>query len=347
MRTGLVFFDARHAVHFLGNRKDDASDRVVNAQAMQRAIFLSTLGAGLLATTQSGNAAERVSVLHAGSLNTVFAQRLAPEFERLTGLHAEGEGRGSVANAKLIAAGLKTPDVFLSADTSVTRDLLKTGNGTIAWYASFATTRMVIAYSLKSPFATQFAEAARGARRWYDVLRTPGMRIGRTDPAIDPKGYRTLIVADLAERLYNIPNLRSALFGAQRNPDQTLTDEAILVRLEQGDIDVAFVYGVEATIRSLPTIELDPRINLGDPRYAARYATASETIEGVVRRGEPIEYAFTIPTRASNPSGGVAFLRYLISTDGRRALDAAGLQAQTPQFFGDLASVPEGLRSVR
>ncbi len=314
---------------------------------MRRSIFLSTLGAGLFANAQPGNAAERVSVLHAGSLNTVFAQRLAPEFERLTGLHAEGEGRGSVANAKLIAAGLKTPDVFLSADTSVTRDLLKNGNGAISWYASFATTRIVIAYSLKSPFGTQYAEAARGMRHWYDVLRLPGMRIGRTDPAIDPKGYRTLIVAELAERLYTIPNFRSAVFGAERNPEQTLTDEAILVRLEQGDIDVAFVYGVEATVRSLPTIGLDPRINLGDPRYAARYATASVTIDGVVRKGEPIEYAFTIPTRASNPSGGAAFLRYLISTDGRRSLDSAGLQTQTPQFFGDLASVPEGLRSMR
>ena len=313
---------------------------------MRRSSFVSaltavsaTLGVGKLA-----EGAETVSVLHAGSLTTTFQKRLAPDFERRTGLHAEGEGRGSVANAKLIAAGLKTPDVFLSADVTVTRDLMKQNPGVVSWYARFATTRMVIAYSKTSAFGMHFAEAAEGKRRWYDVLRETGMRIGRTDPAIDPKGYRTLIVAKLAERQYGIPNLGAALFVSDRNPDQTMTDEAILVRLDQGEIDAAFVYGVESTIRNLATIELDPRINLSDPHFASTYAKASVTIDGVVRTGEPIEYAYTIPTHAANARGGAVFLVYLSSPEGRAILDGAGLASQTPHYFGDLTRVPTELR---
>ena len=317
---------------------------------MQRSRFL-TASLGTIAFVPSlvcvAAAAQTVSVLHAGSLTTTFNQLLAPEFERRTGVHAEGEGRGSVANAKLIAAGLKTPDVFLSADVTVTRDLLQDGNGAIAWYASFATTRMVIAYSAKSPHAQHFSDAAQGTRRWIDVLREPLVRIGRTDPAIDPKGYRTLIVGKLAERFYHVPNLNAALFSADRNSEQVMTDEAILVRLEQGEIDCAFVYGVEATIRKLPAIELDPRINLGDPRFAQSYGSERVTIGGVERRGEPIAYAFTIPTKAANAAGGAAFLAFLTSPDGRRLLDQAGLTARDPSYFGDLTRVPSELKRAR
>jgi len=314
---------------------------------MRRRSFVSALTAvsAMLGLRKLADGAESISVLHAGSLTTTFQKRLAPDFERRTGLHAEGEGRGSVANAKLIAAGVKTPDVFLSADVTVTRDLMQQNPGIVSWYASFATTRMVIAYSKMSAFGMHFAQAAEGKRHWYDVLRETGMRIGRTDPAIDPKGYRTLIVTKLAERLYRIPNLGSTLFVSDRNSDQTMTDEAILVRLEQGEIDAAFVYGVEATIRNLATIELDPRINLGDPHFASAYAKASVTIDGVVRTGEPIGYAYTIPTHAANARGGAAFLAYLVSPEGRAILDGAGLQSQTPRYFGDLNRVPTELRA--
>ena len=310
-------------------------------------MFLTALATGVAsqATGTRAWAAQPVSVMHADSLTSVFQQKLAPDFERRSGSRAEGEGRGSVAIAKLIAAGLKTPDVFISADASVTKNLLK--SGAVTWYATFATTRLLLAYSPKSPHAARFAEVAAGKRRWYEVLREPGLRIGRSDPATDPKGYRTLIMMQLAQTLYAQPALRESIFGADRNPEQILPDETILARLDQGDLDVAVLYAVQSTSRRLPTIELDPRINLGDSRLAANYAQASVTIEGVERRGEPILYAFTIPEHAANPTGAASFLQYFLSKDARRALDDAGLQSQPPQYYGDLASVPDLLREAK
>lgn len=305
------------------------------------ALGFGALGLPLLAAA----AGQTVSVLHAGSLTTVFQKQLAPEFERQTGVHAEGEGRGSVANANLIRAGLKNPDVFIASDADVTQKLLASGSGAIAWYATFATTRILIAYAPKSAHAARFADAATKHGRWYDALREEGVRIGRTDPAIDPKGYRTLIVGKLAERFYRQPRLEASLFGDDRNPAQTFTDEAILVRLEEGDLDAAFVYATESVQRQLPTIELRPEINLGSPHFASDYAVAAVTINGVEHRGAPIEYAFCIPTKAPNAAGGAAFLKFLVSQDGKHILDGAGLTTRDPRYFGDLASVPTALQA--
>ncbi|MFN2460311.1 MAG: extracellular solute-binding protein, partial [Candidatus Velthaea sp.] len=251
---------------------------------------LAGAAAGALFGTRA-DGADNVFVLHAGSLTTAFQQRLAPEFEAKTHIHAEGEARGSVANGRLIGAALKNPDVWLSADVDVMRDLMREHPDALSWYATFGTTHITIAYARHSPHAAAFADAAAGRNAWYDVLHAPGVKLGRTDPAIDPKGYRAIIMAKLAERYYKRPGLERALFGDDRNPEQLLTDEAILVRLEQAEIDAAIVYGIEATIRSLPTIALPPEINLGDPRLRRMYASEAVTIEGTRRRGAPIEYA--------------------------------------------------------
>ena len=100
----------------------------------------------------------------------------------------------------MIKDGLRAPDVFISADDQVMIDLMHAAPDKVSWYLPFATTRIVVAYSPKSRFFSVLDEAAHGKRLWTEVLREPGLKIGRTDPAIDPKGYRTIIVCKLAER---------------------------------------------------------------------------------------------------------------------------------------------------
>ena len=51
---------------------------------------------------------------------------------------------------------------------------------------------MVIGYNPTSKFATDLQAASNGSKPWYQVLEEPGLRLGRTDPALDPKGVRTL-----------------------------------------------------------------------------------------------------------------------------------------------------------
>jgi molybdate/tungstate transport system substrate-binding protein len=218
-------------------------------------------------------------------------------------------------------------------------------NTPVTWYATFATTRLVLAYSPSSKFADAFRKAAEGKIQWYDVLATPGVRIGRTDPVIDPKGYRTIIAMELAERHYQRP-LRQAILGDDRNPAQVLSDETILLRLEEGELDAAFLYAIEANIRNLPTISLPKSTDLGDPGLASTYRSASVTVNGVTHIGEPIEYALSVPRNAENPKGAAALIRFLVVGDGRKMLENSGFSVTPLRFYGDRSTVPPEVLNI-
>jgi molybdate/tungstate transport system substrate-binding protein len=310
--------------------------------ALAALMGLASFGALLGASSADTPPGQVVHVLYAGSLVTPFEKQIVPALA-VRGYALEGEARGSVANANMIRAGLKSPDIFISADAGVTEKLLSGADAPIAWYVSFATTRLAIAYSPASPFAARFRDAQAGRVKWYDVLRTPGLKLGRTDPAVDPKGYRTILAMELADRLYHLP-LRERILGADGNPAQILPEETLLTRLEGGDLDAAFVYTVESTTRKLPTVDLPPEIDLGDPKFAARYREVSVTVNGTAHVGEPIAYALTIPKDPPNPQGALAVVRFLLGEEGRKILDGAGLTLTPLAFHGDLSAVPADLR---
>lgn len=308
---------------------------------MNRRAAILGAGGALLACGLPARSAQTVSVLYADSLVTLFERTLVPALQA-RGYTLNAEGRGSVANANMIREGLKRPDVFISADAGLMDRLLAAPNPTVRWYATFATTRLALAYSPASPFAARFRDVAAGRATWYDVLQTPGLKLGRTDPAVDPKGYRSIIALELADHLYHQP-LRQRILGDDRNSAQIFPSESLLVRIEQNELDVAFVYSVEAAARHLPSIELPATINLSDPRRAAEYAAARVTINGVAHAGAPIAFAFTIPSDAANADGALAVLRFIASGDGRAMAEAGGLTMRPLGFHGDLHAVPAGL----
>ena len=311
---------------------------------MKRQLFLATLGATIVVPCKTV-AAIPVRVAYAGSLATVMERTISPAFAAAGGTFA-GEGKGSVALANLLRQGLRIPDVFVSADPAVIESLRVDATPSVTWYATFATTRMTIAYSRASRFRSDFKAAARGERSWTSLFAIPGLRIARTDPALDPKGYRVLQLAQLAEKRDRLPGFVQRVFGDPRNPDQIYPEETAIVRLESGEIDGIFAYAVEAISRKLPFIELPPQINLGTPGFAAEYATASVRIENVVRTGAPIYYALTIPKQAANPAGAVDFIAFLLSAGGKAILEAAGLVPTKPTFFGASADVPTRLKTL-
>jgi molybdate/tungstate transport system substrate-binding protein len=300
-------------------------------------------GAGLVPRPAAAAGAP-VSVLYAGSLVTVFERSLVPAAAAI-GLDVHGEPRGSVELAKLISGGLSNPDVFISADPVLIQGLMGQG-GFASWYATFAATRMVIGYSPNSPFAHSFVQAARGERKLVDVLLQPGLKIGRTDPALDPKGYRTLIVAQLLQRESGIPDLAEKLLGNARNPSQVFPEETTLVRLESGELDAAFLYSTESAVRRLPAVELPVYANLGNPALDKTYQSVSVTVDGVTRKSGAIVYALTILNKAPDPEGAARFVEFLIAGRGRSLLTAAGVRVLAPAFSGDKAAVPASLRAA-
>jgi len=312
---------------------------------LRRAFLLASASFGL-APGEARAAGQPVSVLYAGSLVTAFERDFFP-FAAEHGVDVQGEAKGSVALANLIESGLRTPDVFVSADALAIEPLMSAAHGAlVAWYATFATTRLVIGYAPKSPFAATFAEVAKGALRLDAALQAPDLHLGRTDPALDPKGYRTLIAMELFGRLRGDAGLARKVLGEPRNPKQIVPEEALLARLESGDLDAAFLYSTESAARRLPSVELPPEANLGDPALAATYAEVSVTVEGKRHAGAPIVYALTIPKAAPNAGGANALVRLMFGAEGRRVLEGAGLHLVRPAVRGDASAVPASLREA-
>jgi molybdate/tungstate transport system substrate-binding protein len=265
------------------------------------------------------------------------------------GLEVHGEGKGSVELANLIRAGFRSPDVFISADPVVIDSLMGAPNGNlVSWYSVFGTTRLVLAYSPASPYKESFLDVARSRRSLVDVLSQPHLHLGRTDPALDPKGYRTIIAMRLLERYAHVAGLAERVLGDDRNPAQVLpAGGPLLVRLESGDIDAAFVYSTESVERNLPALELPKQVNLGDAREAKTYATVSVTIDGKKHVGAPAAYALTIPSAAPNRAAAAEFIAFLLSGDGRAVLARGGMTVLARvQVVGNRDAIPTSLQSV-
>ena len=300
-----------------------------------------------------------VRVLYAGSLINVFEHDLGPAFARRTGVAVLGRAGGSTALAHLIRDGLVPADVFVSADPAVNQILApRPGAPSVAWFLTFGSTSMVIAYAPGSRFApalrgavdpgpTGTAEPAFQDRAWFRVLATPGLRLGRTDPALDPKGYRTLFVLQLAERYYREPDLAVRLLGIEENPAQIFPEEALFGRLASGQLDAGFFYLVEAIAQRLPYLTLPRALNLADPARAATYAQAAyRDPAGVTHRGAPILYTVTIPSSARNTDGAARFVAFLLGREGRDLLAARGILGTPILAGGEAAGVPPSLRPL-
>jgi molybdate/tungstate transport system substrate-binding protein len=289
-----------------------------------------------------------VNVAYAGSLVNLMEHKVGPAFDTATGYTFQGKGAGSTALANQIKSKLIQPDVFISASTAAYTSLQGDANGNLVnWYMSFASTSMVIGYSAQSHFATQFqaaATGASGATPWYQLLEAPGLRLGRTDPALDPKGVNTIFTMQLAERYYQQPGLSQKILGANNNPAQIFPEEDLVARLGSGQLDAGFFYLNEVKDAGLPYLTLPAQINLGDPAQATYYAQAKHTpATGSAQTGKPILYSVTIPSTVKNQAGAIAFVKYLLGSDGQGLLTADGIKSIPLVFKGDASKVPSDL----
>jgi molybdate/tungstate transport system substrate-binding protein len=238
-----------------------------------------------------------VSVAYAASLVSVMEGPVARALAERTGLRFAGEAKGSRALANLIRAGLRNPDVFISADPALL-------DGLVAQYTIFGSARMVVAYSPKSAHASLFADAARGTVSITAALSAPGVRVGRTDPAIDPKGARTVRTVQLLAKHYHQPTFAQNLLASA----QVFPEEDLAVRVQTGELDAGFFYSTETAPMGLPTIELPPDTNLANE----------------------IAFAIAILPHAAHPQNAQTFLSFILYGQGKRILEAAGLHFFKP-----------------
>ncbi|HEY6331488.1 MAG TPA: extracellular solute-binding protein [Blastocatellia bacterium] len=287
-----------------------------------------------------------VSVLYAGSLAGVMENGLGPAFTKATGYQYQGEAQGSLGAARLIHDRLRSPDVFISADPAVNETVLM-GDGNqnlVTWYATLASSQLVLAYSPSSKFAAKFQSAAAGTIPWYEVLQTPGVKFGRGDPRIDPKGYRTLFLFDLAAKHYQLPKLRD-LLGDPLNPDQVFPEVVLLARVETGQFDAGIFYKHEVVAHKLPFIILPAEISLGDPSFAGLYSQETYTTpSGEKVKGAPILFTITIPSTVQHKEAAEAFVRFMLTSNN--LLEQFGLGSVEHRLTGSVSGVPADLRPL-
>ena len=291
---------------------------------------------------------EKVFVMYAASLIKTFEDVLGPAFQKESGYPYEGEGKGSVQVANMIIDGLRTPDFFVSAGTIPIKRLMNNTTSYANWLVKFGSAEMVIAYSPKGRFFSDLDKARRGEIQWYQLLSNPDLKFGRTDPELDPKGYYTIITAELANIFYNDSGIKQRILGDNRNTKQIFPEEILKTILEQGQLDAVSAYKHEAVARGLPYITLPPQINLADPKYVDFYRNGSYTLEkdGQTVFGEPIFFSYTIPTTVRNLDGAVSFGDFILSSDGTTILEDQGLNPITPIMEGDTTKVPSALRDT-
>jgi molybdate/tungstate transport system substrate-binding protein len=269
--------------------------------------FSMALAAMLAVVPNSGG---MVSVAYAGSLIRVMEGPMASALRDQTGLTFAGEGKGSKALAHLIAAGLRTPDVFISADPKLLDELMRGGeNAFISGYTVFGSARMVVAFSAKSPHRDLFDDVVHGKRTILDVLSNPDVRVGRTDPQLDPKGERTVRVLQLLAAHFHRPSEAARLLvKAQMFPEEDLG-----VRVESGELDAGFFYSTEIPGRGLQGIELPGDTNLS----------------------QEISYALAVMRHAPHPAAAKTFAEFVMSGGGKAVLEQAGVSYFThPRIAG-------------
>ncbi len=245
---------------------------------------------------------QTVSVLYAGSLVTPMEGPVAAALSEKEQLEFLGEGRGSKALANFIRDGLRKPDVFISADESLVQDLRR--RGLVASSTTFGSASMVLGYSTSSRYASVFEDVRNGKVSLLDALRTPGLRVARTDPQLDPKGARTI----KAMHMLADPATVAAILGPDENPAQIVPEESLLVRLETGEADVGFLYSTESAARHIPAIALPGKASLSDE----------------------ITYTLAIMKGAPHPEAAARFAEFILRGEGRPILESAGIRYRTP-----------------
>lgn len=288
-----------------------------------------------------------VQVMYAASLESIMENQIAPAFKQSTGYTFQGEAKGSSALANEIKGHLHRPDIFISASPSVNKQLMGAANGSyVSWYLNFARSEMVIGYNPSSRFAGDFQAAAKGSKPWYEVLEEPGLRLGRTDPILDPKGQATIYLMELAENYYHQPGLTQKVLGANENTSQIFPEEELVTRLGAGQLDAGFFYINEAKAGHISFITLPDQVNLGNPALASTYASATWTNPQTkaVSKGGPIVYTITIPSTSQNQAGALAFVNFLLSSQGQNILQGSGLLSTPFAASGDANAVPQSLR---
>ena len=315
-----------------------------------------------------------IKIFHAGSL-TVPLQEIKARFEQdfqsyrpsgsliVYSVKVQLEPAGSIQCIRKITDIGKEADVLASADYSLIPDMMMPEYAD--WYLKFAKNRMVLAYTNSSAYADEI-----NPMNWYQILRKTDVRWGFSNPNMDPCGYRTPWVIQLAELEYNDSHIFEDLIEANSAittttegetyvytaaEDLNPNTERLVIRdksvelislLQSGGLDYAFEYLSVAVQHNLNYVEFPESIDLSSeqPECMEIYGK----MKAVTLKGNltaiSIHYGVTVPKNAPHPELAEQFIKYMIDETGRSIFTEMGQPPITPAVANDLDKVPVTLR---
>jgi ABC-type molybdate transport system substrate-binding protein len=328
--------------------------------------------AGVIAamTTVTGNAqsAGQLTVCHAGSLLAAFVQVEKAFTAQHPDVAVKDVSGGSVSLVRRLATASLPCDVYASADHLDIDQLLKPAK--LADYTVvFASGRMVLAYLATDPKAplpvsgdfNPPASIPEVAPNWYQTLLARGVRIGGAHPFLDPGGYRSHLIFELAQTYYKVPDLYNALLEHYTVIPADSTNPASAPALgREFNFQFSYEHGAATTAQSNPSYRyarLPDRIDLSTVRNSSYYAQASLTIPGLGLPGprpsasipgSRVAWGLTILKSSPNQKSAVSFVDLLLGPIGTAALNANGPTPISPAIVspGDYAHLPKSTQSL-
>jgi molybdate/tungstate transport system substrate-binding protein len=292
------------------------------------------------------------NVAAASSLSYLSEKVISPSFTKATGYKYSGTYNASGDLESDIASGEITPNVFESVGGD---NITPLEPKFTKWYVQYAGNSMVVAYNPNSKYASQFKAYADGSKPLsglFTLLETPGLKLGRTDPNIDPQGRDFIYMLELAQSYYHLPSdtvakiLGTTDYGTASS-SQIYAESSLDSTLQSGQLDASSAFLTQAIELHLDYIPLPYAINLGDTAYATQYANATVTItsngQKVTKSGSPQWIDITIigkPTPAA-----IAFVKYTLSSAGLALYKTGGFRLATPVVTGDSSAIPAAIKS--
>ena len=278
-------------------------------------IFMCVMAMLLVTVQVAAEPQGKLIMFHAGSLSVPF-DAMEKAFEtKYSKVDLQREGAGSQACARKITDLKKPCDIMASADYKVIDKLLIPSYAD--WNIRFATNQLVLCYTNKSKYAGEV-----NANNWYEVLQRKGVIWGHSDPNLDPCGYRSLMVLQLAEKYYKIPGLYDKVVANRPKENIRPKSVELVSLLQTGNMDYAWEYLSVAAQHQLKYITLPEEINLGNYKYDHFYQQAVVKVTGkqpgtfMELKGDSTTYGVTLIKDTPNREAAIAFLKYMLDPQG-------------------------------
>ncbi len=293
--------------------------------------------------------AGKLIIFHAGSLTVPFAKMEKIFEKKYPKVDLLREGGGSTKMARMISELHKPADIMASADFKIIDKTLIPQYAD--WNIRFATNQLVLCYTDQSRFAKEI-----NADNWYKILEKKRIIWGHSDPNLDPCGYRSLMVIQLAEKYYKINGLYDRLIANRPKKNIRPKSVELVSLLKTGNMDYAWEYLSVAVQHDLKYIKLPAEINLGDYKNDNFYKQAKVKVTGkkpgkwIIRTGKSCTYGITMLKGCPNREAAEAFMEYLMDpTGGLKILQEMG---QPPFIPGRVSTkemkskLPAGLKKL-